>query len=92
MEILRLHYTETLRYWRKRFMAPAGEVADLYDERFVRMWEYYLVVCEIGFRRRTMVFFQMQLTRRLDALPMTRDYIVRHEESSASQRSLTSAR
>ncbi len=90
VEILRLHYAETLRHWRERFMARAAEVADLYDERFVRMWEYYLVLCEIGFRRRTMVVFQMQLARRLDALPITRDYIVRHEESSASQRSPSS--
>ena len=90
VEILRLHYAETLRHWRERFMARAAEVSDLYDERFVRMWEYYLVLCEIGFRRRTNVVFQMQLTRRLDVLPMTRDYIVRLEESSVSQRSPTS--
>jgi cyclopropane-fatty-acyl-phospholipid synthase len=54
------------------------------------MWEYYLVLCEIGFRRRTNVVFQMQLTRRLDVLPMTRDYIGRLEESSVSQWSPTS--
>ena len=84
IEILRLHYAETLRHWRQRFMAHAGEVGDLYDERFVRMWEYYLVLCEIGFRRRTNVVFQMQLTRRIDTLPMTRDYIGRLEECSVS--------
>ncbi|MCT8970556.1 cyclopropane-fatty-acyl-phospholipid synthase family protein [Microbaculum sp. A6E488] len=81
VEILRLHYAETLRHWRERFMARADDAAALYDERFVRMWEFYLVLCEIGFRRRTMVVFQMQLTRRIDVLPMTRDYIARTEEN-----------
>ena len=76
VEILRLHYAETLRHWRERFTARSEEVKALYDERFFRMWEFYLVFCEIGFRRRTLMVFQMQLTRRLDALPTTRDYMV----------------
>ena len=76
VEILRLHYAETLRHWRKRFMARSEEVKALYDERFFRMWEFYLVFCEIGFRRRTNMVFQMQLTRRIDAVPTTRDYMV----------------
>jgi cyclopropane-fatty-acyl-phospholipid synthase len=76
VEILRLHYAETLRHWRERFMARSEEVKALYDERFFRMWEFYLVLCEIGFRRRTLMVFQMQLTRRLDAVPVTRDYMV----------------
>ena len=75
MEILRLHYAETLRHWREHFMARAEQVKALYGQRFFRMWEYYLVLCEIGFRRRTNMVFQMQLTRRLNALPMTRDYM-----------------
>jgi cyclopropane-fatty-acyl-phospholipid synthase len=76
VEILRLHYAETLRHWRERFMARSEEVKALYDERFFRMWEFYLVFCEIGFRRRTNMVFQMQLTRRINALPTTRDYMV----------------
>lgn len=62
-------------------MARAGEISALYDERFVRMWEYYLVLCDIGFRRRTNVVFQVQLTRRMESLPLTRDYIQCLEES-----------
>ena len=75
-EILRLHYAETLRHWRERFTARSEEVKALYGERFFRMWEFYLVFCEIGFRRRRLMVFQMQLTRRLDAVPTTRDYMV----------------
>jgi cyclopropane-fatty-acyl-phospholipid synthase len=86
VEILRLHYAETLRLWRERFMARLDEVKALYDERFVRMWEFYLVLCEIGFRRRTNVVFQVQLTRRLDAVPTTRAYMgdaeSRHQSTS----------
>jgi len=76
VEILRLHYAETLRHWRERLMAGSEEVMAIYDERFLRMWEFYLVLSEIGFRRRTNMVFQMQLARRLDAVPVTRDYMV----------------
>ena len=48
VEILRLHYAETLRHWRERFTVRSEEVKVLYDERFFRMWEFYLVLCEIG--------------------------------------------
>jgi cyclopropane-fatty-acyl-phospholipid synthase len=81
VEVLRLHYAETLRAWRKRFLAHWNEVAALYDERFCRMWLFYLVLCEIGFRNRTMMVFQIQLTKRLDALPLTRDYAVDWERA-----------
>lgn len=76
VEVLRLHYAETLRFWRMRFLARRAEAAQLYDERFCRMWEYYLALCEVGFRYRTSVVFQIQLTHRLDAVPITRDYMV----------------
>ncbi|RDD60536.1 SAM-dependent methyltransferase [Ferruginivarius sediminum] len=82
VEILRLHYAETLRHWRVRFMNRWEEVAALYDERFCRMWEFYLVLCEIGFRRRTNMVFQMQITRRIDAVPITRDYMVDTERQA----------
>lgn len=76
LEVLRLHYAETLRHWRERFLADWEKVETLYDERFCRMWEYYLALCEVGFRRRTNMVFQLQLTRRVDAAPITRDYMV----------------
>ena len=75
VEVLRLHYAETLRHWRERFVARRADVLRLYDERFYRMWEFYLVLCEIGFRMRTNVVFQIQLTKRLDAVPIRRDYM-----------------
>ena len=75
VEVLRLHYAETLKAWRDRFMARWDEAAALYDERFCRMWEFYLAACEAGFRYNHLVVFQIQLAHRLDAVPMTRDYI-----------------
>lgn len=75
IEILRLHYAETLRRWRERFAAQREEIAALYDERFCRMWEFYLCVSEIAFRHRDHMVFQLQLTKRIDAVPITRDYL-----------------
>lgn len=75
LEVLRLHYAETLKAWRQRFQARRDEAAALYDERFCRMWEFYLSACEAGFRHNGLVVFQIQLARRLDALPVTRGYI-----------------
>jgi cyclopropane-fatty-acyl-phospholipid synthase len=75
VEVLRLHYAETLKAWRERFMAHRDEVAALYDERFCRMWEFYLAACEAGFRHNGLVVFQLQLAHRVDAVPLTRDYI-----------------
>ncbi len=75
LEVLRLHYAETLRHWRERFVARRADVVRLYDERFYRMWEFYLVLCEIGFRMRTNVVFQIQLAKRMDAVPIRRDYM-----------------
>jgi cyclopropane-fatty-acyl-phospholipid synthase len=76
IEVLRLHYAETLRHWRERFLAHWNDAAQLYDERFCRMWEFYLALGEVGFHYRTNVVFQVQLARRLNAVPMTRDYMV----------------
>jgi cyclopropane-fatty-acyl-phospholipid synthase len=75
LEILRLHYAETLRCWRERFAARRAEVARLYDERFCRMWEFYLSICEMAFRHRDLMVFQLQLARRAEAVPITRDYM-----------------
>lgn len=80
IEILRLHYAETLKAWRERFMARREEAVQLYDERFALMWEFYLAACEMTFRKQGMMNFQIQLTKRQGVVPMTRDYIV-HEEA-----------
>jgi len=79
IEFLRLHYAETLRCWRERFAAQRAAVAELYDERFCRMWEFYLGVSEMSFRHRSQLVFQLQLARRIDATPITRDYMVETE-------------
>ena len=81
IEILRLHYAETLRHWRSRFLANREEIKRLagYDDRFCRMWEFYLAGCEIAFRYMNQMVFQIQLARRQDAVPLTRDYLVEAE-------------
>ncbi len=79
IEILRLHYAETLKAWRERFMARREEAVQLYDERFARMWEFYLAASEMSFRKQNMMNFQIQLTKRQGVVPMTRDYIARGE-------------
>jgi cyclopropane-fatty-acyl-phospholipid synthase len=79
IEILRLHYAETLKAWRERFMARREEAVQLYDERFARMWEFYLAACEMSFRKQNMMNFQIQLTKRQGVVPITRDYIASEE-------------
>jgi cyclopropane-fatty-acyl-phospholipid synthase len=79
IEVLRLHYADTLKEWRKRFVARHDEVVKLYDERFFRMWEFYLAGSEMGFRRDGLVVYQIQMIKKIDALPMTRDYMVDDE-------------
>ncbi|HUO92811.1 MAG TPA: cyclopropane-fatty-acyl-phospholipid synthase family protein [Rhizomicrobium sp.] len=81
VEILRLHYAETLREWRRRFTAHWKEAAELYDERFCRMWEFYLAGAEMAFRHEGLVNFQVQLAKRVDALPITRDYMLESERT-----------
>jgi cyclopropane-fatty-acyl-phospholipid synthase len=80
IEILRLHYAETLQHWRARFMAHREEAERIYDRRFVRMWEFYLAAAEMAFREQAMMVMQVQLTKRQDVVPKTRDYIA-HEET-----------
>jgi cyclopropane-fatty-acyl-phospholipid synthase len=79
IEILRLHYAETLKAWRERFMARREEAVRLYDERFARMWEFYLAASEMSFRKQNLMNFQIQLTKRQGIVPITRDYIPREE-------------
>jgi cyclopropane-fatty-acyl-phospholipid synthase len=75
IEILRLHYAKTLKAWRERFMARREEAVQLYDERFARMWEFYLAASEMTFRKQGMMNVQIQLTKRQGVVPITRDYI-----------------
>ncbi len=84
MENLRLHYAETLAAWNRRFQANRAHVAELYDERFCRMWEFYLQACEAAFRWGGLTVFQLQLTRTIDAVPLTRDYIAMEEARLAA--------
>ena len=79
IEILRLHYAETLKAWRERFLAHREEVERIYDERFERMWEFYLAASEMAFREQNMMVFQIQLAKRQDVVPMTRNYIAAAE-------------
>jgi cyclopropane-fatty-acyl-phospholipid synthase len=90
IEVLRLHYADTLRHWRQRFLANREKIKEMagYDERFCRMWEFYLAGCEISFRYMNQMVFQIQIARRQDAVPLTRDYMVDAERGVGSNRSM----
>jgi cyclopropane-fatty-acyl-phospholipid synthase len=79
VEVLQLHYAETLKAWRERFLAHRDEVVRIYDQRFVRMWEFYLACSEMAFREGDMVVFQIQMAKEKGLTPATRDYIAREE-------------
>lgn len=80
MEIWRLHYAETLRHWRERFLARRDAAKALYDERFCRMWEFYLVGAECAFRHQGHMVFQMQMARNVGTVPLARDYMLADEQ------------
>ncbi|HEX3401756.1 MAG TPA: cyclopropane-fatty-acyl-phospholipid synthase family protein [Acetobacteraceae bacterium] len=86
IEVLRLHYAETLRNWRRRFAANRDTIASLYDERFCRMFEFYLCGSEIAFRREGHMVFQVQLAHDQSAVPLTRDYITEFDAVSVDRR------
>ncbi len=81
VETLRLHYAETLRCWYENFQRNRQAVAEMYDERFCRMWEFYLTGCEYAFRHGILAVFQMQVSSGLDVVPLTRDYIGEFERA-----------
>jgi cyclopropane-fatty-acyl-phospholipid synthase len=81
VEVLRMHYAETLKAWRERFLANRARAVAIYDERFARMWEFYLASSEASFRWDELVVFQIQLARRNDSLPVARDYMRQMERS-----------
>jgi cyclopropane-fatty-acyl-phospholipid synthase len=90
IEVLRLHYAETLRHWRHRFLANREGIKQLagYDDRFCRMWEFYLAGCEVAFRYMHQMVFQMQIARRQDAVPLTRGYMIDAENGIKVTRSM----
>ena len=92
IEILRLHYADTLKHWRQRFLANRDKAKAIYDERFCRMWDFYLAGSEAAFRWQDLMIFQIQLTRRNDTLPLTRGYIEKTERTlAASDRAAATA-
>jgi cyclopropane-fatty-acyl-phospholipid synthase len=95
VEILRLHYAETLRRWRERFIESHRQEGRLSDQRFCRMWEFYLASSELAFRYGGLVVFQAQLARQVDSVPLTRDYMYERERDGArigTMRRLTSVK
>ncbi len=85
IEILRLHYAETLRHWRQRFIDNRDAVAGIKGERFCRMWEFYLAGAEAAFRFENLMVFQIQMARSRDSVPLTRDYVYAEEERLRSR-------
>ena len=82
VEVLRLHYADTLREWRHRFLDSRAQLAEHHDDRFWRMWESYLAVWEAAFRHTGLVVFQFQLAKRKATVPLTRGYIAEAEGRS----------
>ena len=79
VEVLRGHYGPTLNHWRQRFEAALPRVRAMYDERFIRMWRFYLAVCEAAFEESFQAVFHMQLSHRQYAVPVTRDYLYQRD-------------
>ena len=75
IEVLRMHYAHTLRNWKERFLSKKDTVLDMFDEKFFRMWEFYLASCEMAFKWGDQVVFQFQLSKDNISVPNTRDYI-----------------
>jgi cyclopropane-fatty-acyl-phospholipid synthase len=84
IEVLRGHYGPTLNHWRQRFEANLETVRQMYDERFIRMWRFYLVACEMAFEEQHQAVFQIQLSHRQHVVPATRDYLYRPQQHSAA--------
>ena len=75
MEVLRMHYSHTLIHWKERFLGKKDKVLTMFDEKFYRMWEFYLAGCEMAFKWGDQVVYQFQLTKNYSSTPVTRDYI-----------------
>jgi len=83
IEVLRLHYAETLKAWRERFLVHRENVERIYEPRFVRMWEFYLAASEMSFREQNLMVMQIQLTKCQGVVPITRNYIAAEEQRLA---------
>lgn len=83
IEVLRLHYALTLREWERRFQSNRARIAELLDERFCRMWEFYLIVSELSFTHGKHMNFQIQMTKQVGTLPLQRDYMAETESRLA---------
>ncbi|MDA1197910.1 MAG: cyclopropane-fatty-acyl-phospholipid synthase [Proteobacteria bacterium] len=77
LEVLKIHYAQTLRHWKERFIQNKAKVLKMFDEKFFRMYEFYLTSCESAFKYGDQVVYQIQLSKELDTVPSTRDYIYR---------------
>ena len=75
IEVLRMHYSHTLRHWKEKCISNKSKILEMFDEKFFRMWEFYLTSCELAFKLDDQVVFQFQLTKDLTTVPTTRDYI-----------------
>jgi len=75
LEVLRLHYSLTLRHWKERFLSKKDKILEMFDEKFFRIWEFYLTGCEMEFKWGQQVVFQFQLSKELKSTPITRNYI-----------------
>ncbi len=89
IEVLRLHYAKTLEHWHHRFADNRSKLAKFYDERFCRMFEFYLIGSELAFRRMGHMNWQLQLTKNVSTLPLSRDYMFEVERSSAAKSTMT---
>ena len=85
IEVLRLHYAKTLEQWRERFLRHRDQAKALYDERFCRMWEFYLSLAQCAFEYENQIVFQIQMTKRIGTAPLTRGYIAERERKLRSQ-------
>ena len=90
-ENLRLHYSKTLVQWYERFSKNREKIVKIYDQRFCRMWEMYLIASEVAFRVQYITVLQLQMTREIDALPITRYYMLEAERSLALKDSIVTA-
>jgi cyclopropane-fatty-acyl-phospholipid synthase len=86
IEVWRLHYAKTIRHWRDRFNAQYDEISAMYDERFVRMFRYYLTVCILAFEHQMQGVYHLQLAHKRDAVPLTRDYLYAHPGAGQEER------
>ena len=75
IEVLRVHYAKTLKQWHENFKKNENKIRELYDDKFCRMWRYYLIASEISFRYYQYVVFQFQISKQLESLPLTRKYL-----------------